>query len=76
MKLAAILLDDEIVRLTLDAFKVGDIHDEAQWDCHPDVAERVGQLAIECLRQAGVMLKLSVPLDGEYKIGQNWSETH
>ena len=76
MKLAAVLLDMEIDRLNLDAFKVGDIHDEAQWDCAPDVAERVGQLALECLRKAGEMLNLSVPLDGEFKSGSNWSETH
>jgi len=76
MKLAAVLLDMKIVELNLDAFKVGDIHDEAQWDCHPDVAERVGQLALECLAQAGEMLQLTVPLAGEYKMGSDWSKTH
>lgn len=76
MKLAAILLDDEVERLGLDAFKVGDIHDEAQWDCHPDCADQIGQLALECLVKAGEMLKLTVPLAGEFKRGVDWSETH
>lgn len=76
MKLAALLLDQKVTELGLDAWKVGDIHDEAQWDCHPDCAEQIGQLALECLAEAGVMLNLSVPLAGEFKTGRNWSETH
>lgn len=76
MKLAAVLLDEMIQREGLDCWKVGDIHDEAQWDCHPDDAQRAGELALAALLEAGKMLKLSVPLEGEFKIGPNWSHTH
>jgi len=76
MKLCAVLLDQMIEAEGLDAWKVGDIHDEAQFDCHPSDAQRVGELALIALRQAGEMLNLSVPLDGEFKIGKTWADTH
>ena len=28
------------------------------------------------LKEAGISLNLNCPLDGEYKVGNNWSETH
>ena len=76
MKVCAILLFKKLKELGIDAWKVGDIHDEAQLDCLPEDADRVGQLAIDCLREAGELLKFRVPLDGEYKIGLTWAETH
>ena len=39
-------------------------------------AEEVGRLGVEAIKKAGVILELKCPLDGEYQIGDNWSETH
>ena len=39
-------------------------------------AEQLGQLGVDAIRAAGVYYNLNCPLDGEYKIGGNWSETH
>ena len=36
----------------------------------------IGQFAVDSIRKAGEHFKLRCPLDGEYKIGGNWSETH
>jgi hypothetical protein len=55
---------------------VANIHDEFQAEVLPDKAEAFGKLAVESIQHAGKQLKLNVPLDGEYKIGNNWAETH
>ena len=55
---------------------VANIHDEFQAEVTPDKAEVFGKLAVESIQHAGKQLKLNVPLDGEYKIGNNWAETH
>ena len=55
---------------------VANIHDEFQAEVTPDKAEAFGKLAVESIQHAGKQLKLNVPLDGEYKIGNNWAETH
>lgn len=51
-------------------------HDELQSECHPEIADEVGQVFVECIRKAGVYLKMQVALDGEYKISTNWMGTH
>jgi DNA polymerase I-like protein with 3'-5' exonuclease and polymerase domains len=76
MKLSAVLLRDEIIRLGLDAVKVGDIHDEGQFDVLTEHAELFGQTAVSCIEQAGKILGLNVPVTGFYKIGVTWAETH
>ena len=55
---------------------VANIHDEFQAEVTPDKAETFGKLAVESIQHAGKQLKLNVRLDGEFKIGNNWSETH
>lgn len=76
MKLAAILHDREIKKNGWDALKVGDIHDEWQFDSHPDCAELVGRAGADAIRLAGEKLKVRVPLAGTYSIGKSWAETH
>lgn len=76
MKLGAILLDREIQKNGWDVLKVGDIHDEWQFDCHPDCAELVGRAGQGAIRLAGEKLKLGVPLDGTFSIGKTWADTH
>ena len=39
-------------------------------------ADFVGLRAVEAIIKAGEYFNLRCPLDGEYKIGGNWSETH
>ena len=52
------------------------VHDEIQIECPENLADKVGQIAVEAIKKAGEHFKLRVPLTGEYKIGDNWSETH
>jgi DNA polymerase I-like protein with 3'-5' exonuclease and polymerase domains len=55
---------------------VANIHDEFQAEVLPDKAQTFGVLAVESMAAAGRQLKLNVALDGEFKIGNNWAETH
>lgn len=37
---------------------------------------RPGELAVLAIRQAGETLQFNCPLDGEYKVGSSWADTH
>lgn len=76
MGLGAYFIDLWVKEHGLDAMKVGDIHDEWQWDVHPDDALAYAAEAEEAIREAGRKLKMNVPLDAESKIGETWAETH
>lgn len=52
------------------------VHDECQFDVDPDIADEFGKKAVECITKAGEFFEFRVPLTGEYKIGNNWAETH
>lgn len=76
MKQAMIYLDNWVQEGGLDAFKVIDMHDEAQWDVNPKDVDIFKELAELSLVKAGEHFKLNVPLAAEAKSGANWSETH
>jgi len=76
MKTALVLLDKKIKDLNLDAKFVANVHDEWQIEVREDQAEQVGQLGVQAIVDTADVLDMICPLDGEYKIGDNWSETH
>ena len=76
MKRALAMLNTLIKLQTLDAKFVANIHDEWQIEVREDLADFVGKLAVDCIQTAGNYYELRCPMDGEYKIGGNWSETH
>ena len=76
MKRALAMLNALIKLQTLDARFVANIHDEWQIEVREDLADFVGQLAVDCIQTAGNYYELRCPMDGEYKVGDNWSETH
>ena len=55
---------------------VANIHDEWQIEVSECRAKKVGELAVESIKEAGEHFNLRCPMDGEYKVGRNWSETH
>ena len=76
MKKALVELDS-ILRLNAVSYKfVANIHDEWQIEVKESQADFAGSLAVESIIKAGENFNLRCPLDGEYKIGGNWSETH
>ena len=76
MKTALVLLDNKIKELKLNARFVANIHDEWQIEVIEHQAEQVGKLGVQALVDTANVLNMVCPLDGEYKIGDNWSETH
>jgi len=52
------------------------VHDEWQVETDPEYADDVGTHLVDGIRGAGWSLKLRCPLNGEYKIGDNWAATH
>lgn len=79
MKKALVLLSDALNEAPelagLVAFLLN-VHDEFQMETTPDLAERVGRLAADCIRLAGEHFDLKCPLAGAYDIGANWAATH
>jgi DNA polymerase-1 len=55
---------------------VANVHDEIQFECPEHIAKEAGEAAKMSIVEAGKFYKLRCPLDGEYKIGKNWRETH
>jgi len=76
MKKALVIFNDRIKAHAWDVKIVANVHDEIQFECSPDIAEEAGKACVQSIRDAGVAFKLRCPLDGEYKIGRNWRETH
>lgn len=76
MKKALTLLDEYVITKRIKAFPVVNVHDEFQYEVEEGRAEEFGKLAVQSIVDAGKQLKVRCPLNGEYKIGNNWSETH
>ena len=76
MKKALVLFDDKVKANKWAVKYVVNVHDEAQLECHKDIAEKVGKAFKQSIIEAGEAFQLRCPLDGEYKIGRNWRETH
>ena len=76
MKEALVILEHNLWLKRIDARIVANVHDEWQIECRPSVAEKVGELGVQAIIQAGKNLNLNCPLDGDYNIGDGWHETH
>jgi DNA polymerase-1 len=52
------------------------VHDEIQSQVLKTQADELGKLQIQAMADAGVFFDLRCPISGEYRVGNNWSETH
>lgn len=76
MKKALCIFYDKIKENKWKVKLVANVHDEFQFECPPDIAELAGKAARMSIIEAGEHYKLRCPLDGEYKSGRTWKETH
>ena len=76
MKKALILLEEQVSKHKLKARPVANVHDEFQYEVVESQAEDFGSLAVDSIINAGKELGIRCPLNGEYKYGNNWQETH
>jgi DNA polymerase I-like protein with 3'-5' exonuclease and polymerase domains len=80
MKLALIILDCSLQAKGLlpgkDYEFIANVHDEWQIECEEELADEIGTEAVKSIQRAGYELGFGCPLDGEYKVGNSWADTH
>ncbi len=57
---------------------VGQVHDESQLEVldKDDLPDTVGKMMVQSFVEAGHYYNLNIPMDGEYAVGDDWSQTH
>jgi DNA polymerase I-like protein with 3'-5' exonuclease and polymerase domains len=76
MKQSLVLLNKKLQKQKVEAHFVANVHDEWQIEVRADQAELVGRLGVQAIQEAGEVLEMRCPLTGEYRVGNNWKETH
>jgi DNA polymerase I-like protein with 3'-5' exonuclease and polymerase domains len=80
MKKALVILDHDLQEAGLipgiDYEFLANIHDEYQIAVLENHAQFVGETAVKAIKKAGDYFEFRCPLDGEFKIGNNWAECH
>jgi DNA polymerase-1 len=76
MKKALVLFDAKIRQNKWPVKLVANVHDEFQWETKESYATITGEAAVQSIVEAGLFYNLRCPLNGEYKYGRNWRETH
>jgi DNA polymerase I-like protein with 3'-5' exonuclease and polymerase domains len=76
MKVALTKLEQYVIDKRIKAYPVVNVHDEFQYEVEQERADEFGKLAVQSIIDAGNKLNLRCKLNGEYKIGNNWAETH
>ena len=77
----AVLMKQAVVTMATDLSgvehkQVAMVHDEVQLTCPPNVATIVGETAVQAIVKSGDALGFKCRLDGEYRVGSSWAETH
>lgn len=76
VKWATVYADMQIRKHNLSIWQVIHMHDEVQYDCSRAHAKYAGPLFIKGLQVAAAKFGFRCPLEGEYKAGNSWDETH
>ena len=59
-----------------DYAQVAHVHDEVQLIARKEIAEDVGREAVKSFQLAGEHFNFRCPITGEFKVGNNWADTH
>ena len=76
MKQALVILWRNLGKNRIPFGFCANVHDEWQIETPRQYADQVGRLGVEAIKQAGVFLEMRCPLDGEYRVGRTWKDTH
>ena len=64
-------------RFGREIYQLAHVHDEYQLAVRKDLdPEEIGGIAVNAIRKAGEYFGFRCPLDGEYKTGDSWADTH
>lgn len=72
------LVDQEIRQQNLDAQIIAFVHDEIQVQTNSEKGDPddVGGITKRMAKEAGEHFKFGIPIEAEYGVGRNWSDTH
>jgi DNA polymerase-1 len=76
MRLANVFWQKQAKKENINFKQCAWVHDEWQTEVVADQAQRLGEIQVQAIKDAGSFFKLNCPMDGEAKIGRNWLETH
>ena len=76
MKVAMCIYSKELEVLGIPFKQVGFVHDEFQIETKREFADIVGKTVVKAIVEAGEQMNSNCPLDGEYKVGNSWAQTH
>jgi DNA polymerase I-like protein with 3'-5' exonuclease and polymerase domains len=69
-------MDKKVRKAGLDAKLVASVHDEYQFEvAKPDV-QRFSQITKDAIHKTQKVFNFKCELDSDYKVGNNWAETH
>ena len=76
MKQALVVFNKRLRQSKINYKFVANVHDEWQIEVEEHRADEAGKLGVQSITDAGIMLNMRCPLSGEYRVGNNWKETH
>jgi DNA polymerase-1 len=76
MRIANVFWQNQAKKESINFKQCAWVHDEWQTEVDADQAERLGEIQVQSIIDAGTHFNLNCPMDGEAKIGRNWLETH
>ena len=76
MKKAMELYHNDLKAKGIPFKQVAFVHDEFQIETRWEYGDIVGKAAVDAIKKAGELYGSNCPLDGEYKIGTSWAQTH
>lgn len=76
IKYTMCMADSLIKKKGLPARQYAVVHDEIQYQVKQGYEDEVGQLVASCFREAGKFYQTRIPMDGDYKFGPSWYDSH
>lgn len=76
MKMSMVLYQKNLRAQGIPFKQVAFVHDEFQIETPREYADIVGMAVVKAIQDAGKFFNTNCPLDGEYKIGRHWAQTH
>lgn len=71
-----VINDKRIKQEGLRCNQLAFIHDELQFECHPEHAKFLSTSLVQSAKRAGEYYNIRLPIEAEAVVGNNWAETH
>ena len=71
-----VINDKRIKQEGLRCNQLAFIHDELQFECHPEHAKFLSTSLVQSAERAGEYYNIRLPIEAEAVVGNNWAETH